>query len=240
MHLAVEAAMSALAHISTRDWHNWAVIATAMPFVVLPACGGQTDSAPSTPGDASHSPTDASSESSLANDDVATHADAADESDGHATIVDAATTIDGWWPPDAVGPPEPCNGAPLGTWTVRYDGVGNGRAACGLSPTSELRITEGDAGVNVSYLPCDQALGSTGCADGGTFEPASCVVKAWTYSAGLAGGEPQCVRQNLTLFFHGDIAEGTMSYERCWCNSQYPPLITTYRATAVRISPTGL
>jgi len=229
-----EPAMRALAHISARDWHNWAVIATAMPFVMQPACGGQTDSAPA-PDDASYSPTDASSESSSVNGDVATHAD---ESDGHETIVDAATTIDGWWPPDAIGPPEPCNGAPLGTWTVRYDGVGYGPAACGLSPTSELRMTDGDAGVEVSYLPCDQASGSTGCTHGGTFEPASCMIEARTYSAGLAGGEPQCVKRILTLFFHGNIAEGTMTYEKCWCPS-YPPTPMTYRARAVPISPTG-
>jgi hypothetical protein len=231
-HFAKVSFMHPLAHFSTRFWHNGALIAATVLAVTLDACGGQVSS--------SNFSADSGTGDPGANDDAAA-ADAADEHPLDSSGMDVAMPPDSEATDtapidvDAIAPPGPCAPPPVGTWTVTYARQGNGPLACGLAQTSTLHVVEADGGVSLDYQPCEVASGGAECLQSGTFDPGRCAIRATTSSMGMAGGERQCVTRDLTLLFHGDFAEGTMVYTKCWC-STYPPVMTTYLASAARRS----
>ena len=211
-------------------------MAATVLAVTLDACGGQTSS--------SNSSADSGTGDPDANDDAAPP-DAADEPPDDPSGMDVAMPPDTGskdsspTEADAILPPEPCATPPVGTWTITYMRAGNAPLACGLKPTSTLHVVEADGRVSLDYQPCEVASAGAQCIQSGAFDPGRCAIHATTSSEGLAGGERQCIKRDLTLLFHGDFAEGTMVYTKCWC-SNGPSDMRTYLASAARSSSNEL
>ena len=100
-----------------------------------------------------------------------------------------------------------------------------------MSSLSSQLLVGNDGGMGVEHQPCDVALGATQCKQQWAFDPAQCSISGSTTSEAIYGWEQQYIYRRLTLFFHGDRAEGTLAYTKTWCGDYSG---VKYRATAVR------